>query len=476
MKPSDLKTRICNTFSQIKQTVSKNISNMSVWEKIVLVAGFIAGFIGVVSGLMTILGFTTGKDLPELFPPVDPITTLEDSTTENIIGENNDKSNDVGSNESDDVDSDESNGVNIDVNIDGAINIDGDENNGVNIVVNASGSDTNEANTNSTEKLTMSRSAYIEELYRAIGSDKYIVTDYYTDYNHDGNFEMFAVVTPDEKIETLYKGTYANREETLPFEFGQVWFVNQDGARNISLTDSHDARYAYWGVFDILLSIGEDKFFPCVKAGTFVESLLKNEEPLKNEEFYTDEELYTDIVYLWGVTPSGEPYQAEFSGYGSDILLNDYNEIELFFSTHDFYFDGCFLGRTWKPYYFYWDGTSFKEYGGILISIDSLYSICGSQKLLEQIDTELKKIVKDVQISEIYYRKNGVININYRCKENNSYYDDYDFDYATYNVTLRYEDKKLKIVSGESDLFREGMYRPALIPQIAIYPDAAFES
>ena len=38
------------------------------------------------------------------------------------------------------------------------------------------------------------------------------------------------------------------------------------------------------------------------------------------------------------------------------------------------------------------------------------------------------------------------------------------------------EDKKLKIVSGESDLFREGMYRPALIPQIAIYPDAAFES
>ena len=54
--------------------------------------------------------------------------------------------------------------------------------------------------------------------------------------------------------------------------------------------------------------------------------------------------------------------------------------------------------------------------------------------------------------------------------------DDYDFDYVNYNVTLRYEDKKLKIVSGESDLFREGMYLPALLPQIAIYPDAAFES
>ena len=62
------------------------------------------------------------------------------------------------------------------------------------------------------------------------------------------------------------------------------------------------------------------------------------------------------------------------------------------------------------------------------------------------------------------------------CKENDSHYDDYDFDYVNYNVTLRYEDKKLKIVSGESDLFREGMYLPALLPQIAIYPDAAFES
>lgn len=461
MKLANLKIRICTAYSQIKQWLSKKISKMSKAKKI---GAAIIAAVGLVGSLITIFVFVTGKNLPDFFYPGVPATTLEDSTMEDKSDKNSD------------TNDDKSSGVNIDVNIDGNININGDENNGVNIVVNPAGADTNEANTKSPEKLTMSRSAYIEELYRAIGSDEYMVADYYTDYNYDGNFEMFAVVTPLEEVITLHKGTYANKEEALLFKFGQLWFVNQDGARNISLTDSRDATYAYWGVFDFLLSIGEDKFFPCVKAGHFVERLLKNDEPLKNVEFYSDEELYTDIVYLWGVTPSGEPYQAELSGYGCDILLNDDNEIELFCSTLDFYYDGHFMGRTWKPYYFYWDGTSFKEYGGTPISIDSLYSINGSKKLLEQVDTALKKIVKDVQIGEIYYRENGVININYRCKENDSHYDDYDFDYVNYNVTLRYEDKKLKIVSGESDLFREGMYLPALLPQIAIYPDAAFES
>ena len=450
MKLSDLKTRICNIFNLIKQWVSKNFSRMSKADKIVV--------IGLIGSLITIFVFVTGKNLPDFFRK-----SNSESNNENNVGNiqiNGDIYGDiygtVYGNENDNESND-----NPSQSID---------------EVNTTEPDTIEPTTKSPEKLTMSRSAYIEELYRAIGSDKYMVADYYTDYNYDGNFEMFAVVTPLEEVITLHKGTYANKEEELLFKFGQLWFVNQDGARNISLTDSRDATYAYWGVFDSLLSIGEDKFFPCVKAGPFVERLLENEEPLKNEEFYSDEELYTDIVYLWGVTPFGEPYQAELSGYGCDIILNDDNEIELFCSTLDFYYDGCFLGRTWKPYYFYWDGTSFKEYGGTPISIDSLYSISGSKKLLEQVDTKLKKIVKDVQISEIYYRENGIININYRCKENDSHYDDYDFDYVNYNVTLRYEDKKLKIVSGESDLFREGMYLPALLPQIAIYPDAAFES
>lgn len=449
MKLSDLKTHICNTFNQIEQWRAKNFSKISA-------KGKIAAAIALIASLITIFVFFTGKNWPDFFHK-----SNHESNGANI------KENNVGNIQ-----------VNGDVYGDIYGTVYGDENGNESNdspsqpidEVNTTEPDIIEPTSKSNEKLIMSRSAYIEELYRVIGSDKYMVTDYYTDYNHDGNFEMFAVVTPREEVTTLHKVTYANREESLRFICGQLWFVNQDGARNISLTDSRDATYAYWGVFDILLSISEDKFFPCVKAGPFVERLLKN------EEFYSDEELYSDIVYLWGVTPSGEPYQTELSGYGCDIILNDDNEIELFCSTHDFYYDGCFLGRTWKPYYFYWDGTSFKEYGGTPISIDSLYSINGSKKLLEQVDSELKKIVKDVQISEIYYRENGIININYRCKENDSHYDDYDFDYVNYNVTLRYEDKKLIIVSGEFDLFREGMYLPALLPQIAIYPDVAFES
>lgn len=310
------------------------------------------------------------------------------------------------------------------------------------------GVDTIETNTKSNEKLTMSRSAYREGLNCAIGSDMYMVTDYYADFNHDGNFEMFALVTTEDNY-VLETTTYAHREENLLFILGQIWFVNQDGARNISLTDSHDSSLEYWTAFDIL-TLGEDKFLTCMKEG-----FPKN------------------TVYLWGVTPSGEPYQSEFSGYGSDILLNDHNEIEVFYSDYDLYYDaetGALIGRTYNPYYFYWDGKSFKEYGGALISIDSLYSINGSKKLLEKVYVELKESTGDIQMKEVYYRENGVININYQCRQNIS-----DDNYSNYNVTLRYEDGELKIIPGASGLLREGLYHPALIQFIAIFPETSFE-
>lgn len=424
MKLANLKARICNTFNHI----SKNISKMSKVDKIVAI-GFIAS-------LIIIFVFVTGKNLSDFFRPTTPGTTLEDSTTEDESDKNSD------------MNDDKNGGINVDVDIDGTIDIDGEGNNGVNIVVNPTGAGTNEANTQSTEKLTMSRSAYREGLYCAIGSDMYMVADYYADFNHDGNYEMFALVTTEDNY-VLETATYAHREENVSFILGQIWFVNQDGARNISLTDSHDTSLEYWATFDIL-TFGEDKFLPCIKEG-----FSKN------------------IVYLWGVTPSGEPYQSDFSGYGSDILLNNHNEIELFYSNYDFYYvaeTGGLVGPTYNPYYFYWDGKSFKEYGGTLISIDSLCSINGSKKLLEQVYTELIESAGDIQMKEVYYRENGVININYQCRENIS-----DDDYSNYNVTLRYEDGKLKIIPGESGLLRKGLYHPALIELIAIFPETSFE-
>lgn len=455
MKLSDLKTHICNIFNQIKQWVSKNFSKMSKADKIVV--------IGLIGSLITIFVFVTGKNLPDFFRPTAPATTLEDSTTEGKSDKNNDTTDDENSDTNDDENNDPNNdknsGVNIDVNIDGTIDMKGNENNGVNIVVNPTGADTNASDTKSPEKLIMSRSAYREGLNRAIGSDMHMVADYYADFNHDGNYEMFALVTTEDN-HVLDTATYAHGEENVSFILGQIWFVNQDGARNISLTDSHDTSLEYWATFDIF-TLGEDKFFPCIKEG-----FLK------------------DTVYLWGVTLSGEPYQSDFSGYGSDILLNNHNEIELFYSTYDFYYDaetGGLIGRTYNPYYFYWDGTSFKEYGGTLVSIESLYSISGAQELLDQIYTELKEAAGDIQIKEIYYRENGVININYECKQNiyyDTYYDTYydDDSYYNYNITLRYEDGELKIIPGELNLLREGLYHPALIELIAIFPETSFES
>lgn len=163
MKRTNLKIFICDAFRKIKQWVSKKISKIGA-------AGKIVAAIGLIGSVITIFGFITGKDLPELFHLTAPAATLEDSTTEDKSDKNND------------TDNEKSNGVDIDVNINGPIDINGDENNGVNVEVNLDGADTNEANTESIEKLTMSQPAYREELERAIGSDMYIVAEYYNDY------------------------------------------------------------------------------------------------------------------------------------------------------------------------------------------------------------------------------------------------------------------------------------------------------
>ena len=84
-----------------------------------------------------------------------------------------------------------------------------------------------------------------------------------------------------------------------------------------------------------------------------------------------------------------------------------------------------------------------------------------------------KQIIKEVhkhlyEINSIFYRSNEVININI-SKE-----DDYNNEMIEYkNITLRYIDKKWKIIS--PDFFEmdhgDGYYLKALIPSFATYPD-----
>ena len=347
-------------------------------------AGKIVAAIGLIGSVITIFGFITGKDLPGLFHLIAPVATLED---------------------------------------------------------------TNEANTESIEKLTMSQPAYREELERAIGSDMYIVAEYYNDYNDDEDCEMFAFVTTQE--EYTHAECYYSSESNIRFYpygiIGEIWFVNQDGARKVG------QEMNYRSVSDPF-QVSSRKFLQC-------------------EEYFTTDSL----THLWGVNEAGEPYQPNISGKGNGLSINNY-EIELTCSSYDGAYSAnmSFLtGHTWKPYYFYWGGTNFKEYGGKLISIDQVHSISGAKELLEQAYSELQNSYNDVQVKEVYYRENGIININYQCRENGS-----DSDYHNYTVTLRYTDGVLKIIPWEefNQLCREGLYESAFIPSIATPPESSFES
>lgn len=417
MKRTNLKTFTCDTFSRIKQLVSKKISKMGTVGKIITA-------IGLISGLITIFAFFTGKNLPDYIAPEDP--TMEDKS---------DKNSDTYDDENNDSNDEKNSGVNIDVNVDGNININGDENNGVNIVVDPGRADTNEADT---KKLTMAQSAYREALEQAIGSDMCLVADYYNDFNDDEYCEMYALVTTQEE---------ANNYESY-FDCGitgEIWFVNQSGAQKVA------DEMTYWSV-----------------SGPF---------PVADRKFIVCEEYYAtgSCTYLWGVNQAGDPYQPNVSGKGHGLRIHNY-EIELTCSDYDFSYSaelGILSGHTWKPYYFYWGGTNFKEYGGMVVAIEDVYSINGSKELLEQTYSELRNSFNDIQITEIYYRENGIININYQCRVNSS-----DIDYNNYTATLRYEDGILKIIPWEDFdcLCREGKYESAFIPSIATPPESSFES
>lgn len=127
-------------------------------------------------------------------------------------------------------------------------------------------------------------------------------------------------------------------------------------------------------------------------------------------------------------------------------------------------------GHTRKRYYLYFDGTSFKEYGGIKITQTQLESAKGGQDAINSI----KKA--GYQIGDIFYRANGIININ--CCKTTGSGDDAHKDNE--NVTLLYKNDSITCVYGPyprntSDYVLNssygGVYAAAAYPSAATYPD-----
>ncbi|MDR1159974.1 MAG: hypothetical protein LBK69_05035 [Syntrophomonadaceae bacterium] len=80
---------------------------------------------------------------------------------------------------------------------------------------------------------------------------------------------------------------------------------------------------------------------------------------------------------------------------------------------------------TFKDYWLFWDGGRLREYGGLRVSEEQLSRFAYGQAVLDSIKNEGNTI------DEIYYRGNGVININYSRRE------EYNYRYGYKNLLYR---------------------------------------
>ena len=297
------------------------------------------------------------------------------------------------------------------------------------------------------EPIVMSEISYLEILECTISQEERVIFHHYDDYNNDGTYEMFAIVANRVKLES-----FENTDDWYNGTTGDIWFINIDGAKKI------EQEKEYYNQPDIYL-VENAKFFvyrTCVRSLGLDDSCID-----------------LDDSYLWGVNKDGEPYQHSISGRGYTFRINEYNEIELGQLRPDSRYDryyienvGTIFCSSWKPYYFYWDGTNFKEYGGKKIAIETLYSIEGAEELFEKIRLGFLENhgMTVIEIREIYYRENQVININFVCRKNP------DGMHKNWCAALR------RIKNDFETAYFEGEYRPALIPSSATFPKDSFEN
>ncbi len=209
----------------------------------------------------------------------------------------------------------------------------------------------------------------------------------------------------------------------------------------------------------ILYYVNEDTVVELERVG-FTFGLPKivsmNESQFVQLDFYGTT---SHISFLYSVV-NGLPYETSVSkNMIADV--NVYDELILLHSTYDasFIVNEATYGHTWKPYYFYFASNGdFREYGGIEITLNDVYKIEGATEILEEFLTD------EYEVTIVYYRRNGIININ---RLDPLYDESGSVLHAGENsyVTLRITENGIVV-----EEVAPGIYKAALIPEIADYP------
>lgn len=139
------------------------------------------------------------------------------------------------------------------------------------------------------------------------------------------------------------------------------------------------------------------------------------------------------------------------------------------FVTHDSTFDNSTtgsaidgIGHTWKPYYLFWNGSDFSEYGGIEITEEQFLQTDNGKTFIDRIKSE------GGIVGKIFYRSNNIININYYTVDESLS----EYERSNKNITLKLDGRTLsEIETGAGFETGAGIYVAAMFPDIAVYPE-----
>lgn len=164
-------------------------------------------------------------------------------------------------------------------------------------------------------------------------------------------------------------------------------------------------------------------------------------------------ERFENYSRIWGVQGS-VAVEMPISNVGQQFMLDGTDNFRLTQSA----LDGMSLGggHTHKQYYFYYDQNDkcFYEYGGTEITVNELLQFENAEKILNDI------IDKGGKVTSVLKRKNNIINVNYVIPETEA---SQAFDW-NYNITLKLYESRVCVIEEN-----EGVYLPALVPEIAVY-------
>ena len=238
-------------------------------------------------------------------------------------------------------------------------------------------------------------------------TSKNILGFYFDDFDGDNIGEAFAFTG--DRIEE-FNGTPA-----------EVWFVNRNGAERIGVQVQYNESFILPAT---IWTIGNVKMLCVDEMGGAGDDfshvwIVKNGVPIQLRN------IHGKLSY-----DGGNNFSISHSSLGASTI------------------DGS--GRTWQCYYLYFNGNVFKEYGGIKISEKQLETITGAIDIIDSVKS------KGGRITDIFYRQNGIVNINYVDGDTNR------------NLTMKLNGNT---VEHFNDLDGEGIYKAALSPKIATYPD-----